>query len=632
MMNSYKHAAVFSRSALLLAGVLLFFAACAPVKKDEKIVKDVHSYSEPEKIIVRHLSLDLNVDFEARQLIGKVTLEVDNRAGTDTLVLDSRDLTIEGVTLGEDERETGFTLGTAQPYLGRPLRIAVEPGTKRVTITYRTSPDAAALQWLTPEQTAGKKHPFLFTQSQAVLARTWVPLQDSPGVRFTFDARIRVPAGLMAVMGAENGRERRDDGVYTFTMPQPIPSYLLALAVGDLEFRSLGKRSGVYAEPSVVEKAAYEFADTEKMIEAAEKLYGPYRWGRYDIIVLPPSFPFGGMENPRLTFATPTILAGDRSLVSLIAHELAHSWSGNLVTNATWNDFWLNEGFTTYFENRIMEAVYGREFATMLAALGLQDVRETLREMGDNNPDSHLFLDLAGRDPDEGMTDIAYEKGHFFLRMLEHHIGRTRWDAFLSDYFDHFAFQSMTTEGFLAWLDEKLLQKEPGLRERLLIDAWVYGPGLPENCPEPQSKALQQVLEQAGRWNSGASAGELDVTGWTTQHWLVFLRSLDGDRLDSNRMLELDRAFGFSDTGNSEILSAWLLHAIRNKYSPAWPALQEFLTTQGRRKFLKPLYSQLAATPEGMEVARRIYRRARSSYHPISYETIDAILGWQSEK
>ena len=626
-MNIYQRTGFSGLLLCICTLTLLAFSACSPVKKEEKSMKDIHSYSEPDKIIVRHIRLDLDVNFDTHTLAGRATLEVNNIAGVDTLILDSRGLTIERVTLGEDQRETGFVLGDEQPFLGQPLRIAVDRGVRTVNIDYRTSPDAAALQWLAPEQTAGKKHPFLFTQSQAVLARTWVPCQDSPGVRFTFDARIRVPAGLMAVMGAENSQEHSPDGVYTFTMPQPIPSYLLALAVGDLGFRPLGERTGVYAEPSVLEKAAYEFADTEKMLEAAEQLYGPYRWGRYDIIVLPPSFPFGGMENPRLTFATPTILAGDRSLVSLIAHELAHSWSGNLVTNATWNDFWLNEGFTTYFENRIMEAVYGREFATMLAALGLQDLQRTIGQMGETSRDSHLFLDLAGRDPDEGMTDVAYEKGHFFLRMLENHFGRERWDAFLSEYFDHFAFKSMTTAGFLDWLDEKLLQQNPGLREDLRIDDWVYGPGLPENCPQPASEALRQVLAQAERWNAGARASELETSGWTTQHWLVFLRSLQDDKLSSERMLDLDRAFGFSDTGNSEILSAWLAHAIRHKYVPAWPALQDFLTRQGRRKFLKPLYQGLAQTPEGKEFALKIYQQARAGYHPISAETIDGILG-----
>ncbi len=314
---------------------------------------DPHSYSRPDQVAVKHLNLDLTVDFSQQKLAGKATLDLDNKTGASELVLDTRDLDVTRVTL-DSGAEAKFALGDDAKFLGRPLRIEITPQTKSVTVEYSTRPAAAAVQWLSPDQTAGKQHPFLFTQSQAILARTWVPCQDSPAVRMTYDATVHAPKELLAVMSAENPQAKNADGVYTFKMDKPIPSYLLALAVGDLEFRSLGARTGVYAEPSRVEKAAWELADTEKMIEAAEKLYGPYRWGRYDLLVLPPSFPFGGMENPRLTFATPTIIAGDRSLVNLVAHELAHSWSGNLVTNATWNDFWLNEGFTTYFENRII--------------------------------------------------------------------------------------------------------------------------------------------------------------------------------------------------------------------------------------------------------------------------------------
>ena len=306
-------------------------------------------------------------------------------------------------------------------------------------------------------------------------------------------------------MSAENPTAVNAEAVYSFAMPHPVPSYLLALAVGELEFRPLGgsPRAGVYAEPPVVEKAAAEFADTEKMIAAAEALYGPYRWGRYDLLVLPPSFPFGGMENPRLTFATPTIIAGDRSLVSLVAHELAHSWSGNLVTNATWNDFWLNEGFTTYFEMRIMEAVYGREHSEMLAALAHQDLADAVAEAGATSPDTHLRLNLAGRNPDEGVTSIPYDKGYFFLRLIEETVGREAWDAFLRGYFDTFAFQSMDTDGFLAYLREKLLAGRPGVEEKLQIAAWVDGPGIPANCPQVEVRGPRPGRRRAGRLEGG---------------------------------------------------------------------------------------------------------------------------------
>ncbi|MGH9339431.1 MAG: M1 family metallopeptidase [Acidobacteriota bacterium] len=590
-------------------------------------VQDPHSFARPQEVAVEHLHLDVALDFEKKQISGKASLQVENRTQAEELYLDSNHLSIERVTLGEDETETSFRLGRQVEFLGQPLIVDIQPATELVHIYYSTAPDAAALQWLAPEQTAGGRHPFLFTQSQAILARTWIPCQDTPGVRMTYSAAVRVPPDLMAIMSAENGTSKNPDGLYQFEMPQPIPSYLLALAVGDIEFRPLGERSGVYAEPLVVEKAAWEFADTEKMMAAAEELYGPYRWERYDIIVLPPSFPFGGMENPRLTFATPTILAGDRSLVSLIAHELAHSWSGNLVTNANWDDFWLNEGFTTYFEHRIMEAVYGTEYEQMLAVLSLRSLRKTVEDLGYDHPDTRLHLDLAGRDPDQAITPIAYEKGHFFLRMLESHFGRERWDGFLREYFDEFAFEAMSSARFLAYLEEKLFEGEEAVKEQLQIESWIYQPGLPDNHPRVQSAALEQVDEQLNAFLAGTSAAELHTENWTTQHWLHLLNNLPAS-LTREQMAELDEAFRFTESGNSEILYEWLLHAIAHEYEPSYPALEGFLTRQGRRKFLQPLYARMAETPGGLLMARRIYSMARPTYHPLSQGTIDEILKW----
>lgn len=589
---------------------------------------DVHSYAKPAEALMTHLDLTLAVDFASKQLDGKATLHIDNKTGTNQLHLDARDLTVDKVTLGSAETATNFKLGAEDSFMGQPLIIDITPETKVVNVYYKTSPSAVAVQWLSPEQTSGKKHPFLFTQSQAILARTWVPCQDSPGIRFTYNATVKVDTALMAVMSAENGTERNDEGVYHFTMKQPIPAYLLALAVGDIEFRSLGPTSGVYAEPAMLAKAAFEFADTEKMITAAEALYGDYRWEKYDIIVLPPSFPFGGMENPRLTFATPTILAGDRSLVALIAHELAHSWSGNLVTNATWNDFWLNEGFTCYFEHRIMEAIYGKEYAGMLEQLGYQDAMDDINDIGPSDKDTHLYLNLQGRDPDDGMTGVAYEKGRFFLQMLENTFGREKWDAFLRDYFDRFAFKSMTSSEFVAHLEKELIKGDKALAEQINIDAWVYGPGMPDNCPVPQSGEFDRVNAQINTWLEGTAASALNTDNWTTHHWLHFLRNLPKE-LSTAQMTDLDNQFHFTKSGNSEIHHAWLMLAIKNSYAPANDALENFLTSIGRLKFLRPLYQALAETAEGKEKALKIYKVARSGYHPVSYSTIDELLGWQ---
>lgn len=590
-------------------------------------VQDPHSFARPDEVAVEHLVLDLTVDFNQRQLAGRASLRVHNKLGADRLVLDTRDLEIRRVTLDDGKTEARWTLGDPVEFMGRPLEVEIAPGTTWVNVDYATSPDAAALQWLTPEQ-AGSPSPFLYTQSQAILARTWAPCQDTPGVRMTYEATIRVPQGLMAVMSAENPTRKSADGVYKFRMPQRIPSYLLALGVGDLEFRALGANSGVYALPTVIERAAWEMADTPKMITAAEKLYGPYKWGRYDLLILPASYPYGGMENPRLTFATPTILAGDRSLVALVAHELAHSWSGNLVTNATWNDFWLNEGFTTYFEGRIMEAVYGRPYADMLAVLGRQDLQDALDELGAESPDTALYLNLAGRDPDEGTGNVAYEKGALFLRMLEQSVGRQKLDAFLRGYFEKLAFQSMDTTGFVQTMKQQLLGGDEALAQRLQVQEWIYSAGLPANAPQPRSEAFAAVDQVVQAFAAGTPASQISTQGWTTHHWLHFLRTLPRP-LDAQKMADLDAAYRLSESGNSEILSAWLMKVIESRYEPAYPALERFLTTVGRRKFLRPLYAEMAKTPAGADMALRIYEKARPGYHSVSRNTIDEILGWR---
>ena len=592
---------------------------------------DPHSYAIPGVAVVKHLELDIAIDFDNRKISGSATYDIDHVADAKEIRMDANGLKIQSVTLDGSDTPVDYRLGEHMEHMGSELLIPITPETKKVTINYETSPDAEALQWLSPAQTADKTHPFLFTQSQAILARTWIPCQDGPGIRFTYHAKVKVPKGLMAVMSAENPQEVNPEGNYEFTMSQPVPAYLMALAVGNMEFREMGERTGVYAEPSMLEKSVYEFAETERMLIAAEKMYGPYRWDRYDLLILPPSFPFGGMENPRLTFVTPTVIAGDRSLTSLIAHELAHSWSGNLVTNATWNDFWLNEGFTVYFERRIMENLYGGAYAEMLAQIGFQDLEGTLMELGQNSPDTRLKLALENRNPDDGMTDIAYEKGYFLLRMIEEREGRERFDAFLKQYFEAHAFQSMTTEDFLAYLDKELLSKStdsgPSREE---VESWVYQPGIPVERELAHSARFNKVDEVLRFWKGGASPQRLETEGWTSHEWLHFIRHLP-EEMTADQMKKLDITFAFTNSGNSEIQAAWFMHCIRNEYTDADAALEDFLMRVGRRKFLKPLYSELAKTPSGKEKGRDIYAKARQNYHAVSIQTIDEILGWDEE-
>jgi leukotriene-A4 hydrolase len=580
---------------------------------------DVHSFAQPDEAQMTDLALDIKVDFAKKIISGKASITFENKKAAQKLFLDTKELIISRVTLGKDEKETKFQLSKEQMFKGSALAIDIQPDTKLVNVYYETSPTAGALQWLNPTQTAGKQKPFLFTQSQAILARTWVPCQDSPGIRFTYSAKVQVPQDLWAVMSAENPIKRNQSGIYEFKMPQPIPAYLLALAVGDLDFIALSENTGVYAEPSLLKKSADEFADLPKMLAAAEKLYGKYAWGRYDVIVLPPSFPFGGMENPRLTFATPTILAGDRSLVSLIAHELAHSWSGNLVTNSTWNDFWLNEGFTVYFERRIMEAIQGKSYSDMLALLGYQDLQETLTDLKAQPEDTQLKLNLAGRDPDEGVSDIAYEKGFFFLRMIEEAIGREKMDAFLKQYFQENAFKTMDTERFLTYIQEKLPETQ-----KLNLKEWIYEAGLPKNCPIPKSERFDHVGSATSCYIKTMKITCLDAE-WSSHEWLYFLRLLARSVNDAY-LLDLDRNFKFSESGNSEILAQWFQLAIQSNYEKAYPAMEKFLTSVGRRKFLVPIYAALLKNPQTKALAKEIYTKARPNYHFVAVNTLDEMM------
>lgn len=618
--------------------LFMFITSCGENESTEEAVMesgeelskkvDFHSYSNAQDVYTTHLHLDINVDFEDQVISGSVMHDIENASGANKMIFDIHQLDINHVELDDGEKTT-FTVGDYDEMMGSAMSIDIKPETKRVKIFYKTVPESQALQWLNPQQTAGKEHPYLFTQGQAILTRTWIPCQDTPSKRITYSADVQVPPELMAVMSADNPTKKSKDGKYHFEMKNPIPSYLIAMAVGDLEFASLGSRTGVFTEPSMIDKCIYEFADVEAMMEAAEELYGEYRWGRYDIIVLPPSFPFGGMENPKLTFATPTILTGDRSLVSLIAHELAHSWSGNLVTNATWDDFWLNEGFTVYFENRIMEQVYGKEYADMLLEIEYQGLEfENEDILSGNHPeDTHLKLDLKGRSPDDGMTAIAYVKGAFFLKTLEEEAGREKFDTFLNHYFEDHEFETVTTEIFVTYLDENLLAPND---LDFNVDDWIYGNGIPDNCVHVNSDKFEKVSEKCALICEVSTASELDINedDWTTHEWLHFIRHIPGEA-NADDLSMLDEEFDFSNSGNSEIMAEWFVIAIRLGYDGINVPMEEFLVGVGRRKFLEPIYGELAKTEEGLDFAKEIYAKARPNYHSISYLTIDEILGWE---
>tara|TARA_R110002096_G_scaffold431885_1_gene647626 strand:+ start:29385 stop:31271 length:1887 start_codon:yes stop_codon:yes gene_type:complete len=591
-------------------------------KMSPKYVNDPHSYAEPNQAIVKHLNWNAFVDFENKQIKGTANWDIETSSDASNIVFDIYGLRINSVSV--DYNEATFSIGDFDEEMGSPLTIDIPSGAKQVSIEYQTGEQAKALQWLDPSQTAGKKIPFLFTQSQAILARTWIPCQDGPGVRYTYDAEVKVPAGMLALMSADNPQEKNETGIYNFKMEQPIPSYLMALSAGDIIFKPISERTGVYAEPSVLDKAVYEFEDLENMVQAAEGLYGKYAWDRYDIIVLPPSFPFGGMENPRLTFATPTILAGDQSLVSLVAHELAHSWSGNLVTNSTWDDFWLNEGFTVYFEHRIMEALYGRDYSEMLASLAKDGLMHEAHSMMKNVPnDTKLKLDLTGRNPDDGLTSIPYDKGYFFLRNIEEEVGREKFDSFLKNYFETFKFQVMDTERFLDYLKSNLLVE--GQADSLGIDNWVYEQGIPKNIPEVKSDRFVLVdAELEGFMSSGNLPAKETTDKWTTHEWLHFINHLP-EGIGQKKLATLDAAYGFTQSGNSEISAAWFQPTIRNNYEAVYPKVEDFLINVGRRKFLTPTYKALIESGK-KDMAISIYEKARPNYHAVARDTMDELL------
>ncbi|MFL6779202.1 MAG: M1 family metallopeptidase [Sphingomicrobium sp.] len=588
---------------------------------------DVHSHAKPLEARVTHLALDLDVDFDARRIGGTATLDIDAKPDATEIILDDKGLEISAIT-DQAGNPLPYKVGTMDENLGAPLTIRI--GDKRkIIIRYKSAPDAGALQWLTPEQTAGKKHPFLLSQGESIENRTWIPTQDSPGIRQSWEARISVPQPLTAVMSAPRSGEPAVEGdrrTFAFRMDHPVAPYLIAIGVGDLAFRELGPRSGVWTEPVMLDKAAAELSDTEKMIDAAEALYGPYKWGRYDMLVLPPSFPFGGMENPTLTFLTPTFIAGDKSLVSLVAHELAHSWSGNLATNATWSDFWLNEGMTSYAERRIVEAIYGPKVAAQQVALGLDAMNKAIAENGGPaNPDTRLHIDLKGRHPDSGLTDIAYEKGAAFLRTIEVTVGRKRFDDWLKGWFDRHQFQPVTTSIFLEDIREHLVKGDPALEDRLQLDRWVAQPGIPDNIAPADPHAFAEVDAAVTAFKGGKLPATAAWQRWTTDERLRFLTRIDRKQ-PAGRLEALDKAFNLSRSGNNELRFAFLSLAVENRFGPAVPALEEFLTMQGRRKFVRPLITALAEDRQwGRPIAVRVYAKARPSYHPVTMRDLDKL-------
>jgi len=587
--------------------------------------RDYFSYANTGEFVSHHLELNLTADFEAQVLRGEAILHLRQiNPGSWKIVLDSRGLEVSSVQRVRADGtmvDLPFGLGASHPVLGEPLTIELDEGGSpgdeiRLKIRYQTGPDASALMWLPPELTAGGEHPFMFTQSQSIHARSWVPLQDTPAARITYEAIIHTPPELLALMSADNDPTTPRNGQYRFSMPQSIPSYLLALAVGNVFFESFGDETGVYAEPEALEAAAWEFADTQAMLDAAEAIYGPYRWGRYDLLILPPSFPYGGMENPRLSFITPTVLAGDRSLTSMIAHELAHSWSGNLVSNATWRDIWLNEGTTSYLEARLMEVLYGKDRADEERVLTYQALLEGLQTVP---PEMQALAPIfESGDPDVGQDGLEYAKGQLLLETLEDRFGREVFDPFLAAYFEQFAMLAISTETFLEYIDAELLQKHPGVYSRDALEEWLYQPGVPDTAKVPTSSSLERAAAAAAAWSGGElTAEELPADDWSPQAMVYFIKALPPE-LTAGQLAELDNSLGLSESGNAEITRAWFMQVAARRFKPAYDAMRDYLERYGRARLVKPVYQALVANGADRDFAWSIYETAKDNYHPVT--------------
>ncbi len=585
--------------------------------------RDPHSYADLEQGRVTHVDLDLDVDFSARKLTGVARLRLA-AAASGPLDLDTRTLTITGAAT-QDGANVPFELAATDPVMGARLRLQLPAGTTAVSITYATSPEASALQWLEPAQTDGGKHPYLFSQCQAIHARSVLPCQDSPLARFTFKAKMTVPEALTVVMaaapGAQGAGARAGTRSFTFEMPQSIPPYLFAFAVGDIVSRDLGPRSRVYTEPKTLDRAAWEFADVDSMLLAAEDVFGPYLWDRFDFLVMPSSFPYGGMENPRLTFLTPTLLAGDRSLVNVLAHELAHSWTGNLVTNATIDDFWLNEGFTVWAERRIHEKLYGKEAQALSAAIGRNGLNDALASFGPGSPFTCLKTDGSGKDPDEFYSLVPYEKGFLFVSLLEQTVGREKFDAFIKKYIKHFSFTSITTEQFEEFLDKEL----PGVAAQVGAQAWIRQPDVPANAPSFTSAQLTMLKDLAAGWAQGKRPDPAVAKQWKPEDWQIYLQALPR-QLSEADCRWLDENFQLSKQGNCEILCSWLAIAANSGYAATRARTRAFLGEVGRMKYLKPLYTALHKNPDTVALAKETFAEHGGGYHPIARGGIERIL------
>ena len=590
---------------------------------------DLSSLSNPNEVVVTNLKWEAAVDFDETNLVGKVTYTLQrNTRDAKRLCLDTSHLVIQGVT-GDTNVSLSYKLHpVSKPHLGQLLEINLDPSTKAVTVAYNTTPQSSASQWLPPSQTAGKKHPYLFTQCQAIHARSLFPCQDRPGVKMTYSAKITCPRWSTCVMSAllQKQEEVGDKIVFFFLQPVPISSYLVALAVGELAKVDICETVAIYSEPCVAEAAAHEFAQTNDFLKIATDLAGTeYVWKRYDLLCLPPSFPYGGMENPCLTFVTPTLLAGDRSLADVVAHEIAHSWTGNLVTNATWQHFWLNEGWTTWFQRKIMAKIHKDEkFVDFDAIGGYKTLQETVEHMPDKF--TSLIPLLGDTDPDEYYSSVPYEKGFNLLYSLEKRVGTPDFEAFFKAYVKTFAYKTLTSEDF----KDFFITFFKGREEIKTIDweAWFHHPGMPPEVSVFDQSIAKEAQQLAGLWlavdTNGGALPDTDISSWTTNSVLCFLDALQGHTFKLSSIFAMNAKYGYAESHNAEILFRFCQLALAAKDRYILPVVVRFITTQGRMKFTRPLYRSLYQFDRVLAVDT--FLKHQDFYHPICAKMVAADL------
>ena len=582
--------------------------------------KDPSSYTDLAQGKIKHIDFRINVDFSAHVLNIEATYQmqepIHNSLYLDSFKIDLRQARTNG-------RELEWEFDTQDDILGQRLHLKGLEGDSTFTLAFRTSPEARALQWLPPTQTAGGNFPFLYSQCQSSHARSIFPCQDTPSVRFTYSAEVEVPQELVAAMAAEQieVQEGRHT-TFLFKMPQPIPSYLFALAVGNLAFRQVGPRTGIYAEPEIIEAAAWEFAENETKLVEAEKLLGPYLWERYDVLILPPSFPYGGMENPRLTFLTPTAILGTRGHTTLITHELAHAWTGNLITNATWQDFWLNEGWTTYAETRITEVLEGKEVTDLRAAYDEKQLIAVMERLGIDSPLTCLKLPEE-KDADSFATIIPYYKGCFFLQECEYVVGRERFDAFIQTYMNTFQFQSLTTEAFLDFLKEEL----PEVFEEVDVHTWIYEPGMPkaDTWHKPKSRLYDDVQNVLKDYRQGIKPTKEQVTGWHRYQLLSFLQGLPR-QIPVEDCQYLDDILELEKRNDVALFSHFYAICVTSGYEGSLPRIEQFLENIGRMLYVLPVVRAMIATDWSRDKVRPLFERVRDRHHQITVNTIEKLL------